>query len=328
MWQWFKELDRILRGDATQLAALERGSVEIPVVGISFVIVILGMIYGACMGTFALLRPDHPEFMQMAASAVKTPALFLVTLVITFPSLYVFNALVGSRLFPLAVLRLLIASLGVNLAVLSSLGPIVAFFSVTTTSYPFMVLLNVLVFAVAGILGLSFLLQTLHRLTLADQPARPSKLRQAPLAARGGYARTVAPTPAAPPHSSEPAREPATAPTDATGSKDSSTPATSSAQPSEEPVVATPIEPELPPKPPETPLAASALDYIELSVSDAHVRSIFRCWVIVYGVVGAQVGWLMRPFIGNPNQPFEWFRPRESNFFEAVARTFWVLIGW
>src|SRR3569832_1052219 len=173
MWKWFKELDRILRGDATQLAALERGSVEIPVLGISFVIIILGMIYGVCMGTFALLRPDHPEFMQMAASAVKTPALFLITLVITFPSLYVFNALVGSRLFPLAVMRLLIASLGVNLAVLSSLGPIVAFFSVTTTSYPFMVLLNVVIFAVAGALGLSFLLLTLHRLTIAQQPVWP-----------------------------------------------------------------------------------------------------------------------------------------------------------
>ncbi len=52
------------------------------------------------------------------------------------------------------------------------LGPIVAFFSLSTTSHPFMVLLNVVVFAVSGILGLAFLVQTLHRLSVADQDRR------------------------------------------------------------------------------------------------------------------------------------------------------------
>jgi len=28
---------------------------------------------------------------------------------------------------------------------------------------------------------------------------------------------------------------------------------------------------------------------------------------------------LLRPFLGNPNLPFHWFRLRESNFFEAVS---------
>jgi hypothetical protein len=306
MWKWFKELDRILRGDATHLAALERGSVEIPVLGISCVIIILGMIYGVCMGTFALLRPDHPEFMQMAASAVKTPALFLITLVITFPSLYVFNALVGSRLFPLAVMRLLIASLGVNLAVLSSLGPIVAFFSVTTTSYPFIVLLNVLVFAVAGALGLSFLLQTLHRLTIAQQPAWPSAPPPPPRPAHAMSSEPVAPA--------APAGELAAAP-------ESQPPASA---PAEEAPGAT----VLPPEPNQSFQTTGALERMEQTAINAQVRFIFRCWIFVFGIVGAQVGWLMRPFIGNPNQPFEWFRPRESNFFEAVSQTFWLLFGW
>jgi len=43
--------------------------------------------------------------------------------------------------------------------------------------------------------------------------------------------------------------------------------------------------------------------------------------------VGAQMGWDLRPFIGNPNQPFAWLRPRESNFFEGVVKTFGKLIG-
>ena len=104
----------------------------------------------------------------MAYSAAKVPMLFFLTLIVTFPSLYVFNALVGSRLSFRTVLRLLVAALGVMLAVLASFGTIVVFFSLCTTSYPFMVLLNVAMFAVAGLLGMGFLLQTLHRLSLAQ----------------------------------------------------------------------------------------------------------------------------------------------------------------
>ena len=32
----------------------------------------------------------------------------------------------------------------------------------------------------------------------------------------------------------------------------------------------------------------------------------------------AQMGWVLRPFIGDPNHHFSLFRLRESNFFEAV----------
>ena len=122
-----------------------------------------------------------PNALQVVASMVKVPLLFYLTLLVTLPSLYVFNALVGSRLTLGTVVRLLVASLGVMVAVLASLGPIVAFFSVSTASYPFMLLFNVVVFAVAGVLGLSFLLQTLHRLSILDsQPARADRGRDRP----------------------------------------------------------------------------------------------------------------------------------------------------
>jgi hypothetical protein len=54
----------------------------------------------------------------------------------------------------------------------------------------------------------------------------------------------------------------------------------------------------------------------------ASVRGVFRIWVVVFGLVGAQMAWILRPFIGNPNQKFEWFRPVHSNFFEAVFDAF------
>jgi hypothetical protein len=50
----------------------------------------------------------------------------------------------------------------------------------------------------------------------------------------------------------------------------------------------------------------------------AGVRTIFRVWVLVFGLVGAQMAWIMRPFIGDPKLPFSWFRPKQSNIFEAI----------
>src|SRR5688572_2720080 len=179
---WIRQLGAILRGEATRLAALRTGTIDIPAGGLSIVIILLAMFYGACMGSFAVFNKTGGQWMQLLATTVKVPLLFFLTLAITFPSLYVFNALVGSRLSLMSVLRLLVAALGVILAVLASMGTIVMFFGLSTTSYPFMLLLNVVVYAVSGILGLRFLLHTLHRLTvvLEESDARETMASATP----------------------------------------------------------------------------------------------------------------------------------------------------
>lgn len=256
MGQWWRDLDRILRGEATRPPAKGRGgSIDVPVGGLSLVLVILGMFYGMCMGSFALFKSGGPSYWQLVASTLKVPALFLLTLGVTLPSLYVSNALVGSRLAVDAVLRLLVASLAVTLAVLASIGPIVAFFSLSTTSYPFMVLVNVGVFGVSGALGLSFLLQTLHRLSVSPPESEESRSLE-----------VIAPEEAKAMRADPP----------------------------------------------------GALEAMEGQVLTRHVKTIFRCWVVLFGLVGAQMGWVLRPFIGNPEIPFVWIRGRESNFFQGV----------
>ncbi len=143
MVKWIKQLDQIMRGDATRISVLREGRIEMPVGGLSIVVILLGVIYGLCMGSFAVIRTaSTPEgvtnhaIQQMLASAVKLPLLFFLTLLVTFPSLYVFNALVGSRLSMVSVARLIVAMLGVTLAVLASLGPIVVFFALSTSTWP------------------------------------------------------------------------------------------------------------------------------------------------------------------------------------------------
>jgi hypothetical protein len=66
---------------------------------------------------------------------------------------------------------------------------------------------------------------------------------------------------------------------------------------------------------------------MEGHVLGQHVRTIFRIWIIVFGLVGAQMGWILRPFIGSPDLPFTWFRTRQGNFFEAVLTAIGRLLG-
>ena len=255
-------LDQVLRGESTSLATLRQGRFDVPLNALTLAILVLGIVAGMGMGSFAVFRPGTHSVAQFFASAVKVPLLFVLTVVVTFPSLYVFNALVGSRLSMLAILRLIVACLAVTLTVLASFAPIVAFFAASTTSYHFMVLLNVALCAVAGFLGLSFLLRTLHRLTLATEAVEP-----------------VVTAPAASP-------------------------------------------PTLPPQISSAPASAGALEPIEGHTPGANVRAVFRCWIILFALVGSQMGWVLRPFVGDPGLQFTFFRARESNFFQAVWQHF------
>ncbi len=262
MIQWLKELDEVLRGHKGDPQLLAGGTAHIRIKPLVAVSIVLGIIYGLCMGLYAVLTRTPPCFAQMFASAVKVPILFILTLVITFPSLYVFSALLGIRLGPKDTLRLILAPVSANLAVLASLGPITAFFTLSTSSYPFMKLLNFLFFAVSGVIGLKVLLTMLARLDAAQ--AGPAK-------ATGNSA---------------PAAKPA----------DSAAPAV-------------------------------AVMPVALSPSGDIMGTTFRLWLVIYGLVGAQMGWVLRPFVGAPNLAFEWFRDREANIFIDLFRTIVALFG-
>ncbi len=43
-------------------------------------------------------------------------------------------------------------------------------------------------------------------------------------------------------------------------------------------------------------------------------------WMVIFGLVGAQMGWMMRPFIGAPNEEFHIFRHLRGSFFEDMLK--------
>ena len=176
----FQEIDRILRGELTKPSVIGEHGVPISLFRVGIMLVLLGASYGFFMGGNAVVGRPEPEYRQVLASTIKVPLLFLLTGAITFPSLYVFNALLGTRLSCQSMLKLLFAAGGVTLALLASFGPIVGFFAVSTSSYPFMVFLNLVFFTVAGLMGTQFLWHTLRRVVAAAFSPPPVVSRRRP----------------------------------------------------------------------------------------------------------------------------------------------------
>ena len=68
--------------------------------------------------------------------------------------------------------------------------------------------------------------------------------------------------------------------------------------------------------------------YSPLIARDPRHRGPLRAWVILYAFVGIQMGWTLRPFLGDENQPLEFFRGGElENAYVIVARMIFRVIG-
>lgn len=55
-------------------------------------------------------------------------------------------------------------------------------------------------------------------------------------------------------------------------------------------------------------------------------RAIFVLWVLLYGFVGSQMAWTLRPFMGEPGTPFYLLLELGGNFYADVLKSFGELI--
>src|SRR5262245_54083094 len=224
----FRTLDAVLRGGCADESGLASAGVRERCRRLLILGLLLGAIYGASLGAYGLCHRGDRPLLQVLSAALKLPLTFGLTLLVTFPSLYVFATLMKSPLGGLATARQLLVAIVVHLAVLASLGPVFAFFAASTESYPFLLLLHVLFCAIGGLISL-VVLQKGTALMLRREPAAPP-------------------------------------------------------QPG---------------------------------------RGLLTLWCLLYGIVGAQMGWLLRPFLIQPGHAFTWLCPRESNVFAFLFAT-WV----
>ncbi|WP_309238154.1 hypothetical protein [Actinoplanes aureus] len=232
-------------------------------------------LYGAVLGA-----SNGP--LQAVSSFVKLPLLFLATLAICLPTLYLFNLVFGAKLSVLQALTLIMVTITVTAVLTLAFAPISLFFLITAQSYPFFKLLNVAILVLTALVGLRFLTAGMtalndHQLKVASRP------------------------PALPPAVELPADKPAAA-------KENGAVLTAPA----------PVKRlsdiggrpgELPPG--ERP-ASMTLLYI---------------WILLFGFVGTQLAWTLRPFFGSPDKPFQLFRSIGGTFYADILQTIGRLIG-
>ena len=119
-------------------------------------------VYGAVLGS------TH-SLLQALSSAAKLPLLFLITLAICVPALYVLSVLFGASQRLTQSIALVLSAITVTAVLLLSFAPITFFFMLTTSGYQFFKLLNVLFFVIAGSLGMVFLSQGVQIVSTSDK---------------------------------------------------------------------------------------------------------------------------------------------------------------
>lgn len=183
----------------------------------------------ACYG--AVIGFGH-SVTQALSSAVKLPVLFLLTMAICLPTLYLFNLLCGGRLSARQALALVLAAITVTSSLGLAFAPITLFFMISAWNYNFFILLNVAILTLTGAIGLHFLVNGMRNLNrMAQSEAKTTAAKSRPIDMRLLYG-----------------------------------------------------------------------------------------WLVLYGFVGTQLGWTLRPIFGSPDQPFALFRTLEGNFYTAVVQ--------
>ena len=241
-----------------------------------------------CLAAYGAVLGASNSWLQALVSTVKLPLLFLATLAICLPTLYLFNLVFGARLSVLQTCALIMVAITVTAVLTFAFAPISLFFLITARSYAFFKLLNVGILILTALVGLRFLISGMRALNehvivvsrLSNQVVVSASLPERELvsATVGGAA-----NPATPP------------PTNGSGP---------AAPQNQEAMAPHPAASERP--------ASMILLYI---------------WILLFGFVGTQLAWTLRPFFGNPRAPFELFRDLDGTFYGDILSTVGGLLG-
>ncbi|MGC4757101.1 hypothetical protein [Micromonospora trifolii] len=282
--------------------------------------------YGAVLGFF------HSPLMALT-SALKLPLLFLVTLAICLPTLYLFNLVFGARLSVRQSLALVMVAITVTSMLAVAFAPISLFFLITANDYGFFKLLNVAILTLSALVGLRFLtsgMQVLNdngllapeaaKATVDEKATAPAPVQAVPV--------PVGATPAAVPVAGQSA-EPVAVPAGAAVAE--STPngaVTTAPAPTQVPAQwpGQPAGASFPPGmlPPgyvaQRPWDGRSAQRGEPTQRPASMTLLY-IWILLFGFVGTQLAWTLRPFFGDPGQDFAFFRSIDGNFYAEILRT-------
>ena len=131
---------------------------------------ILGLLISSCVffAIYGAIIGAANSWQQAIMSAIKLPALYIITVIICFPTLYFFNVMFGSKRSFEQYLALLMTAVALIGVLLLGFAPISLFFLISTYDYQFFKLLNVAIFSLTGFLAVNFLYQGMQLLSKED----------------------------------------------------------------------------------------------------------------------------------------------------------------
>jgi len=110
---------------------------------------------------YGLIMGSYNGVAQAFSSGLKLILLILLTLAICFPSFYIVQLLLGSKMKLRQLIIILLGGFVMLSTILVAFAPIVLFFQLSNSPYPFLQLLHFFVFVFAGIWSMRTVVETL-----------------------------------------------------------------------------------------------------------------------------------------------------------------------
>ncbi|MDN5200404.1 hypothetical protein QQ008_03505 [Fulvivirgaceae bacterium BMA10] len=120
--------------------------------------VILMCIFTFCYG---IIMGSYNSFQQALVTGVKLWLLFSLTLIICFPSFYIVQLILGSKIKIKQLFVILMGGFLMTTTIMLAFAPIVLYFQLSGDNYNFLQLLHVFVFMFAGFFGMRVVLESL-----------------------------------------------------------------------------------------------------------------------------------------------------------------------
>jgi hypothetical protein len=118
------------------------------------IICVFTFLYGVVMGSY------H-SFIQSIVAGLKVTVLFLATLIICFPSFFVIQQVLGSKMTLRQMIIIVLSGFVLTSAIAFSFAPIIILFQITGGNYHFLQLLHVAIFIFSGIFGMRLMIDAL-----------------------------------------------------------------------------------------------------------------------------------------------------------------------
>jgi hypothetical protein len=125
--------------------------------------IILNQILIICTFTFlyGIVMGSYHSFLQSIMAGLKIIFLFLCTIIICFPSFYVIQQVLGSKMNLRQMIIIVLSGFVLTAEIALSFSPIIILFQITGGNYHFLQLLHVAVFLFSGIFGMRLMIEAL-----------------------------------------------------------------------------------------------------------------------------------------------------------------------